>query len=84
MRMLIQMYSFGDEHRVEPHDEDEQTLKKKNRIKIVMYLFTVILGIMTAFSVLQFSIEFLFNIVSTVSVPVISFLFPFMLYRKLV
>lgn len=54
--------------------------RRKNRVKIVIYLFTVVLITMTIFSISNLSIDWLFSFVSTITVPPISFVFPSMLY----
>ncbi len=58
--------------------------KRKNRLKIIMFLFSVVLTTMCIFSILNLSIDILFTFVSAISVPPISFIFPFMLYKALI
>lgn len=55
--------------------------RRRNRIKIVMYLFTVVLLSLIVFTFLNLSMDWLFTFVSAFAVPPISFVFPFLLYN---
>lgn len=85
LKMMISLYSFESPHeepQLSPLELDER--KKSNKMKIIFFLFSIAVITMTVFSLLKVPIELTFDLVSTFAVPPISFLFPFMLFNKLV
>lgn len=86
LKML--MYISMDENEIEdPELVTEEFLKlrkKRNRVKIVIYLFTIVLLTLIMFSLCNMSMDWLFTFVSAFTVPPISFIFPFLLYRRII